>query len=291
MAEAKTIPMPSVNLIDESFDTNKSNEYHLSILASENGFAYAILDTNTNKYLVLQNATTLKGVIEQIQHLPLGRGATVTCAVAHNKFTLIPSALFDEENKESLLGFNHEVKSDEEIFSNTLHNLEAKNLFTVSKSLVAEIRKQFPNANFIHSSTSFIEGLLVQHKNNSGKKVFANFHSPLSSEREVGGEAYFEIVILDGKELLFSNAFSYKTPEDIAYYILFVYEQLNLNPEMIELVLSGEIEKTAKEHSLLYTYIRNVKFASRPDGFKYSYKFEEMSSHKFFSLFTQYLCA
>jgi len=276
MAEAKTIPMPSVNLIDESFDSNKSNEYHLSILASENGFAYAILDTNTNKYLALNFAKVSNfGKVDITSSFK-----SVTCAIAHNKFTLIPSALFDEENKESLLGFNHEVKTDEEIFSNTLHNLEAKNLFTVSKSLVAEIRKQFPNANFIHSSTSFMEGLLVQHKNNSGKKVFANFYSN-----------YFEIVILDGKELLFSNAFSYKTPEDIAYYILFVYEQLNLNPEMIELVLSGEIEKTAKEHSLLYTYIRNVKFASRPDGFKYSYKFEEIPSHNFFSLFTQYLCA
>ena len=131
---------------------------------------------------------------------------------------------------------------------------------------------------FIHSASSFIEGLLIQNKNNTGKNVFANFHS-----------SYFEIAILDSRKLLFSNAFKYKTPEDIAYYILFVYEQLHLNPEEVELVLSGEIEKTAKEHSLLYHYIRHVKFASLPDGFKYSYKFDEIQPHKFWSLFTQYL--
>lgn len=206
---------------------------------------------------------------------------SANCCVAHNKFSLIPNSLFDENKKESLLGFNHEVKEDDEIFSNTLHHLDAKNLFTVSKDLVSEIRKQFPNVNFAHSSTAFIEGLLVQNKNNSGKKVFADFFSD-----------YFEIVILDGRELLFSNAFNYKAPEDIAYYILFVYEQLHLNPEKIELILSGEIEKTAKEHSLLYTYIRNVQFASLPESFNYSYKFDEIPSHKFFSLFNQYLlCA
>ena len=167
MAEAKTILMPSVDLIDESFDASKSNEYHLSILVNENYFAYALLDTNTNKYLILKSGSEFLNA-----HFK-----SVSCAVAHNKFTLIPSSLFDEENKESLLGFNHEVKIDEEIFSNTLHALDAKNLFTVSKSLTAEIRNQFPKVNFIHSSTSFIEGLLVQHKNNSGKKVFANFYS------------------------------------------------------------------------------------------------------------------
>lgn len=276
MAEAKTILSPSINLVDESFDINKSNQYHLSILSSENGFANAVLDTNTNKYLVLNFSKVANfGKVDIASSFK-----SVTCAIAHNKFTLIPSALFDEENKESLLGFNHEVKEGEEIISNTLHNLDAKNLFTVSKSFVSEIRKHFPNANFIHSSTSLIEGLLVQNKNNSGKKVFANFYSN-----------YFEIVILEGRELLFSNAFKYKTSEDIAYYILFVYEQLHLNPETIELILSGEIEKTAKEHSLLYTYIRNVKFVSLPENFKYSYKFDEIPSHKFFSLFTQYLCA
>ena len=203
---------------------------------------------------------------------------SVTCAVAHNKFTLVPSALFDEEKKESLLGFNHSLESDEKIHSDSLQNLEAKNLFTISKSFESEIRKQFVNVHFIHNATAFIEGLLIQNKNNKGKKVFANFHS-----------SYFEIAILDGRELLFSNAFKYKTSEDIAYYILFVYEQLHLNPEEIELVLSGEIEKTAKEHALIYNYIRHVKFASLPDGFKYSYKFDEIQAHKFFSLFNQYL--
>src|SRR2546421_440654 len=100
-------------------------------------------------------------------------------------------------------------------------------------------------------------------KNNKSKKVFANFHS-----------SYFEIVILEGRGLLFCNAFKYKTSEDIAYYILFVYEQLHLNPEEIELILSGEIEKTAKEHSLLYNYIRNIKFDTLHENFKYSYKFD-----------------
>src|SRR3972149_8292577 len=284
MAETMTIHMPSINLVDESFDIKKSNQYHLSILSNENCFAFAVLDTTTNKYLILKEVNDLSvfplpgttGGSERSS----GNWASVTCAIAHNKFTLIPNALFDEENKKSLLEFNHLVSADEKIHSDILRNLKAKNLFSVSRKSESEIKNKFTNAHIIHSFTAFAEGLLVHNKNNTEKKVFANFYS-----------SYFEIVILDGRNLLFSNAFQYKTPEDIAYYILFVYEQLHLNPETIELVLSGEIEKTAKEHSLLYTYIRNVKFAALPDSLKYSYKFDEIPSHKFFSLFTQYLCA
>lgn len=288
MSEVNTTPASEIDLIDESFDPKKSNSYHLSILVggdpspkgsnskSEVGhFTFLILDRSTNKYLALKQTRALS------DFSPLGDGGTwgsVTCAIAHPKFTLVPSALFDDENKNSLLGFNHPIANGEKTHSDSLRNLDARNLFTIDRELESSMRKQFPNIYFLHNATAFIEGLLVQNKNKTGKKVFANFSS-----------SYFEVVILEGSELLFSNAFKYKTPEDIAYYILFVYEQLHLNPEEVELTLSGEIEKTAKEHTLLYNYIRHVKFAALPDSFKYSYKFDEVQEHRFFSLFNQYL--
>lgn len=278
MPEIKSIHTSEIKFIDESFDLKESGTYHLSILTNERSLSFAVLDTNTNKYLVLQHTSDLKNkdILAPFTGISF---KSISCAIAHNKFTLVPTALFDEETKNSLLGFNHPIEKEEKIHSDKLQNLEARNLFTIPKGIESLIRKHFTNTHFIHSATSFIEGLLVQNKNNAGKKVFSNFHS-----------SYFEIVILDGREVLFSNAFKYKTPEDIAYYILFVYEQLHLNPEEIELTLSGAIEKTATEHALLFNYIRHVKFAARPDNFQYSYKLEEIPSHKFWNLFTQYLC-
>lgn len=279
MSEVKTTNAAAINLIDESFDPKKSNTYHLSILANENSFSFCILDTHTNKYLTLQSHSKFSPAEIKGELSGCNSFKSVTCAIAHNKFTLVPSGLFDEENKRSLLEFNHPIESEEKIHSDLMQNLDAKNIFTTSGSFESEIRKQFINVHFIHNSTSFIEGLLIQNKNTKGKRFFADFHS-----------SYFEIAILEDGKLLFNNSFKYKAPEDIAYYILFVYEQLHLNPEEVELIVSGEIEKTAKEHSLLYNYIRHVKFAALPDGFNFSYKFNEVQPHKFWSLFTQYLC-
>lgn len=282
MSAVKTLQNPAVNLTDESFDLKRSNTCHLSMLTDDKNLSLAILDTNTNKYLVLRSLTAANSqdILEPVRNAGFGTTfKSVTCAVAHPKFTPVPAALFDEENKKALHGFNHPAEEDEKIHSDTLRNLEAKNIFTLPKNLQTAVRNQFPNVHFLHNSTAFIEGTLAHNKNKPGKRVFADFHS-----------SYFEVLILEGGNLLFSNAFRYKTPEDIAYYILFVYEQLHLNPEETELMLSGEIEKTAQEHALLYNYIRHVKFAGLPESFKYSYKFDEIPSHRFISLFNQYLC-
>lgn len=288
MTETKRVNVPKILLQDETFDTNKSNRYHLSLLHNGNEFLWVVLDKDENKYIYLSNNTNWES-------LTCGWNS-VSCAIVHNKFTLVPNALFDEENKYPLLGFTHEIKEDEEVEVNHLYNSQAKNLFTIKKELLSSIRKQFPNTYFIHSTTSFIEGVMAMNRNNSVKRAFANFVSrnPSAVTHKTGtasddSSSFLEIVILDGKKLQFCNSFKYQSADEIAYYILFVYEQLNLNVEKVELILSGEIEKMSKEHLLLYNYIRHVKFASRPEEFRYSYKFEEVASHRFFSLFTQYL--
>lgn len=288
MLEVKSEPARKISLQDEAFDAEKTDRYHLSLLDDGNELSCAVLDKDENKYIYLSNE-----VNQNI--LPSGWNS-VSFAVAHNKFTLIPNALFDEENTRSLLGFNHEIKEDEEVEVNTLHNVGAKNLFTIKKNLILSVRKQFPNVKFIHSTTSFIESVMKINKNSSGKKAFANFiprtfsNMPVHKEKTQNNEtSFFEMVILNGKDLLFCNSFKYHSAEEIAYYILFVYEQLGLNTETVELTLSGGIEKISKEHSLLYDYIRHVKFASRPEEFRYSHKFEEIPGHRFYSLLTQYL--
>lgn len=267
MPEAQFMSAP-IDLTDETFDPSRSKSYHLSLLVEGTNLSYAIFDTVSNKYVCLRTGA----------EPPQLNFKSATCAVAHPKFTLVPDALFDDESKESLLGFNHPVEAGEKIHSDVLHSLDARNLFTISRDLETKLRAQYPNIHFLHNATAFIEGLLMSNKNRSGKTVFANFHP-----------TYFEIVILENGELLFGNAFEYKTSEEIAYYMLFVYEQLRLNPEEVELILSGEIEKTAKEHSLLYTYIRHVKFAGLPDSLQYSYKFDDIQAHRFFSLLNQFL--
>jgi len=95
-----------------------------------------------------------------------------------------------------------------------------------------------------------------------------------------------EIVVLKNKKLELYNIFSFTTKEDFIYYILFVAEQLKLNPEEINVILLGAIEKESELFTILYQYIRNVSFYT-PKNFPELLKSE--SKHNHFTLLNQHL--
>ena len=102
---------------------------------------------------------------------------------------------------------------------------------------------------------------------NKTTSVFANF---TSKQLDL-------LVYKDGK-LYLANSFEYHTPEDIVYYTLFIYEQLNLDPETIPIYLSGSIDKTNPTYLALYTYIRHVDFITTQN--LRIVQFDEEESHK-----------
>ena len=99
----------------------------------------------------------------------------------------------------------------------------------------------------------------------------------------------FEVLVINSGKLTFYNTFAYQTAEDFIYYLLFVFEQLKLNPETANVELLGELEKSSAVYQLLYKYIRNIKFGARPDAFDYSFKITSLPKQYYYSLFSQFL--
>jgi hypothetical protein len=61
-------------------------------------------------------------------------------------------------------------------------------------------------------------------------------------------------------------------------------EELQLNPESIEMTLLGEIDKSSSIYEVLYKYIRNIDFIERNDFYSYSYAMDELPAHFFYNL-------
>jgi hypothetical protein len=59
------------------------------------------------------------------------------------------------------------------------------------------------------------------------------------------------------QELLLFNSFSYSTPQDFIYYLLFTCEQLQLNPETIAVQILGNCSVEDANYKMAYQYIRN----------------------------------
>jgi len=269
-----------ISKTDESFDPFDTSNNSLFVQLSETHVSWCILDNEKNKFVVIESfASYLQEVSENIPWIRQ-RFESVCLMIENNRSTLIPAALFDPEEKKSYIEFIHDKDDTTETLFDRLPQLEIVNVYGISAKLLEAGLRIFPGANTFHHSTALIHSIWMNYKNRINReKAFIYVR-----------ENDFDLLIFDGKQLNYYNAFHFMIPADLIYYVIFVMEQLNLNPEETELVLMGNIDKDSEVYDLLYRYIRNIEFVKRNPAFKYSYVFNDIPAHHFYPLFNLRLC-
>jgi len=202
---------------------------------------------------------------------------SVRCLIVNNLSTLVPNPLYQEDRKKTYLKFNTSLQGDELIGVDEIKSQDVKNVFALPSALKDKLDSFFNNISYHHFSSGLIDSLLAQNKNQTGKKLYVHIQS-----------THFETIVIEEKGLLFYNTFNHHSPEDFIYYLLFVCEQLQLNPEKIEVLLLGEVEKNSSIYSLAQKYIRNIKLGARSEDAYYSYQLQTFPKHFYFTLFNSY---
>lgn len=277
------------SFVDEAFDAKKTASYQLLLQIGISDILVSILDKQKNKYIALEkytvsNVHNFDGVADLLETLIKESKITnhkfqsVTCTLINNLSTLVPNALFEEDRKRMYLKFNAALQGDELVLIDDIRSLDAKNVFAIPVSIKSKLDSHYNNVNYHHSSSTLIDTLVANNKNQTGKKLYVHVQS-----------THFETILVDGKNLTFYNTFNYQSPEDFIYYLLFVCEQLQLNPEKIETILLGEIEKTSAMYTFTQKYIRTIKFGERADSSDFSYQLQTLPKHFYFTLFNSYL--
>jgi Protein of unknown function (DUF3822) len=283
--------------IDKSLtrETKKSasdyKAYSLSIRVSLDGFSFAVYDQDKNRFLAL-NAYSFEGLkddddlCKELHGIFLSNELlrryypNIRVLFEGTKSTMVPFPLFDINEKRTYLEFNHKLSANEDVFHDELTNLEAYNVFAAPKQLHAFFKDKLARFKFIHYTSSLVETLLINHKNqNLENSIFVNVR-----------DTSFDVVFIKGQKLKLLNSFRYRTQEDFAYYLLHVLYQLNLNPENVKVVFLGSIDKNNKLYEIMYRYIRNIGFIGRNEYFKYSYVFDNMPSSYYYNLLNAQLC-
>lgn len=289
---------PSISLIDESIDRNKTDQYRLSIRLALDGFSFCILDSKRNKYIAfelfhfpLNTSHLLSGNLSdvQAQHIDrilyarkwlLKEYESIHVVLENSKSTLIPFPLFEAKDKDLYLKFNYHLRPDEQIVYDKLNNLEAYNVYALPAAIRDKIFSFFPSCNFSHFSSTLIESLIIRYKNQEiPDTIFANIRAN-----------HFDMVGFRNHKLIYFNSFTYRSKEDFTYFLIFVMEQLSLNPENVQLIMMGEIEKRSPVFEMIYTYVRNVSFIDRNVAFEYSYIFDRIPGHYYYNLLNVNLC-
>jgi hypothetical protein len=262
---------PILTRYDDSFSIHLSRTYDLSILVGRDRFSFCFNRHDDNCLVGIEsysfnisdpNLTFQNDVQEWCRELSLLLETQealkksfhkVQIAVECHKSTLIPQEIFNIENQHELLSFNHPIEESEVCCNELLPHMESVLIYALPSCILAALQASFPEAEISNASGQMIENLFKTSQIQTGDgMLYAN----------VGG-TWVEIICIENNKLRYINSFNYRTREDLAYYIIFVMEQLGLNPDTITLVLMGNIERESERFELLYRYIRNIRLIDK----------------------------
>jgi hypothetical protein len=279
--------MPFLELFDETLDINSTENYELSVQISRDGFAFTILDTLRNKYVLLRShdpddnkylsPDRINEIISKDDFLTK-RYKKVNLVLPSPRFTLIPAPLYDPGKKDEYFILNHIKEESDLINVNRIADPDAFIVFSVSK-FVADISSAFyPAANLLHHTKPLMNQLTYNSRSIDG------FYVHVHVERE-----FFNLFIFNHNSLKFSNTFNYRNITDILYYVLNVFKNMGISHD--ETVhFSGLTEKYDDLYSNFALYIRNLKFIGPSGSFTFSYVFNDIELHRFINLFTAASC-
>ena len=272
------------DILDESFFTKSQYEYHLHLLLADDASTYLIYDEDQllayrSFQLEDQNRELfswkdeLQALIHQDKMLQLSF-KTVKISLLHQAFTFVPTELYESHNEANYLQKVSANASNEIACRDDLKFLSIKNIYALKIDLQRFIKETFPNAIISHSVSHLIDRLYPYVANdNLKKKVFLNFH-----HKQV------QIVLFEGQNLLFANNFQFQIGNDAAYYLMLVVNQFKLNPEVIEVCMSGQIEKDTEVYNTIFRYIRNLTFLDYTIEKEKKRAFTSVENHLFLSI-------
>ena len=257
---------------------NKPTNLELSIQLSLSGLSFCTLHRETNTISGLKQINFDKKLnplelLDQLKHVfntePVLKNNFNRVFVVHDSelSTFVPKPLFNEACLADYLKFNSKILKSDFITYDDIPINDSVNVYVPYININNFIYDKFGSFTFKHVSTILIE------KHSNIPKVYVNV-----------GNNHFEMIVVDKTKLLLYNTFDYSTKEDFIYYILFTAEQLELNPETLNLVFIGDIDTKDKLYTIAYKYIRFVFLGNREDNYKYSNGAQPETNHAHFAL-------
>lgn len=104
------------------------------------------------------------------------------------------------------------------------------------------------------------------------------------------GTGEMKVLVKKAGKLQAMQLFSFKTPEDAAYYLLNLCQSFELNMNNIELRLSGMITENASLYAELHKYFLQIRFEALPGIFQYPQEMNDYPSHYFSHIFSIAAC-
>ncbi|MDO5510841.1 MAG: DUF3822 family protein [Weeksellaceae bacterium] len=167
----------------------------------------------------------------------------VNCAILSPQFALVPKEYFTHEIPlEDWLTFNSQVFEGDVVLHYEIPEQDIFWVYAIDASQKKLFDNKFANTKWHHSGSIFLESLSVDSQE---KVLFANIHKNV-----------LEIAVYKEGRLHFYNQFVYRSSNDLMYFILNVYAQLELDTNQDPLYYFGKVQDENLQR--LLKFVRHV---------------------------------
>ncbi len=278
-----------IKVKNRSIDLNNLYETHLSIQLSLNGFSFCVLDKTYDLVQKLVHhpfedaAAGPEDLLARIQSifeketLLQQKYGSVNVSHVNELSSLVPKPFFDESKLKDYIRYSSKTFDNDYIVWDEIENHDLINVYIPFVNVNNFLLERFGSFEYKHFSTVLITNLLSTYRYSEHPHIFIHLD-----------RSRMYVVAISNNKLQLYNSFSFKTREDFLYYLLFAAEQLGMDPEDFELVLSGDIDKNSELYDIAYTYVRKTGLIENRFKYEFDTSVSESLKRKHMTLIHQY---
>ncbi len=272
------MPNKPILLIDETFHPTFLSSYKATVLLSEKQISVSFMDYVRKKYIYFFSQSSEEAysteVIKKIlteQYLN-EKNVKSRFIVATPHVQIIPASFYKEEN-EALA--HHFVFNNDEQIHHCPSLYDSMLLFSLPAPIDEILQPFNQSLVYPHIQASIHLANFHLKKNKQKSTVLVHLH-----------ESFFEAIVIDNEHLVLMNTYSYQHADDILYFIHLLYQTLSLDKDTFPLVFSGQVDKKDDIIKKAKDFGFNIDYARLHTSNIYSYRFNELSIHRYASLFS-----
>ena len=226
----------------------------LTIRVGRNALSFTTLDpTNLEEPIVYEPYTVKSGISmaanlrEAFKEMTGVRKMEKVQVLLDAKVLMMPIEQFQESDIEQFYFHSFPQNSQLSVTYNVLPDLNAVAVFGINKDVRLVLRDNVPGAQAIHLMSPVWHYLHTRSFTGHRSKLYGYFH-----------DKQIEIFSFHQNRFKFYNNFDASQSHDALYFLLYVWKQLNLQPEHDELHLVGNIPEREWMLQELKRYLQNA---------------------------------
>jgi hypothetical protein len=278
---------PSFDIVPAEGSEEAIREGSLLMEIGDRLFTYAVFDKDRQQLIALRHyivdnhshsfVDSLSGIISADELL---REKKHEALVIYNypESNLVPSKLYDHSLMKPITDLVYGDLNRGMVLSEKIQAWDVYNIYRVPKDVHRLAIQQFAGGKYWHYYS-----LLLSSINKESLSFDGEIRLIFYTDR-------FICAAFKQNQLQLIQTFNYQTPEDVAYYILSICQQVNLDVNLVVIQLSGLIDEQSALFTELLKYFQLVNCQPAPAEINTAELLESYPPHYFSPLLNLALC-